>query len=50
MKKLLIALVAGAFVLSACSSEEAPTTTVKVKKHHVKHGHKKSASSAAKCK
>lgn len=38
MKKLLIALIAGAFALSACSSNDAPAA-----KHHHKHKHSASA-------
>lgn len=47
MKQLLLALVAGAVFLSACSSEQAPTSTASgTKQTHKHHHHHKAASGA----
>lgn len=47
MKKLLLALIAGAVFLSACSSAQAPTATASGSQHQHKHHHHHKAASGA---
>ena len=47
MKKLLLALIAGAVFLSACSSDKEPTSTATGSKHQHKHHHHKKAASGS---
>jgi major membrane immunogen (membrane-anchored lipoprotein) len=44
MKKLLVALIAGAVFLSACSSDKEPTSFANGHHHHHHHKHHKNAS------